>query len=209
MFLGSKPSRLLQRLAFVVSAIGLTISPAGAANASNEAAAAEAGILSAGLAECPVGGGQNREYFFPTGQVIVEDNLVRVRVPASEDAEVGLMIGGREFREKFGSGSSMIFLVNAPGGDPGVFPFTEEYDESYDSYIEFIFVGASRMEKRVVDGREGLLVRTDGAISLFDPSGAFPFSTVSLRDAIGINFFGDPLDGPFVPPHSPKRVVAH
>lgn len=145
-----------------------------------------------------------KRYFFETCLVVEEANLIRIRLPASQDNRVRLYLGDRFVEANFGPEASVLVTVNSQGGRPAPFPFDTELDTIYDPYVEFFFVGGCTMEKLEVDGKVGLLVGSDGEISMVDPTGAFPHSLGGLRDASLIHFCHDALD-PVPGPHSPKR----
>lgn len=145
-----------------------------------------------------------REFVFGTGLVMVEADRVIVRVPAEEGTLIKLWIGDQEFEGEMGPEAKVFITVDAPGGEPGEFPFDEERDQDYDPYIEFVFIGGSEMEKIEVDGVPKLLVRSSGRINLDDEADAMPFSLGQLIEAGRLEVTTD--DDVWDPgPHWPKR----
>lgn len=145
-----------------------------------------------------------REYFFSTCLVIEEKNLIRIRVPAGPGTLVKLQMGEMEHEGEMGDDASILVTVNAPGGSPGAFPFDEELDATYNPYIEFFFVGGSELSKHTVGEKEGLLVRSSGALTMVDPSNAMPFSLGQLIEAGRLEVSVDDAESG---PHFPKREI--
>lgn len=145
-----------------------------------------------------------REYFFGSCLVIEEKNLIRIRVPAGPGTLLKLRAGELEQEGEMGDDASVLVTVNAPGGSPGDFPFDEELDVTYDPYIEFFFVGGSELFKHKVGEREGLLVRSGGALAMADPTNAMPFSLGQLVEAGRLEVSADEGESG---PHFPKREI--
>lgn len=145
-----------------------------------------------------------KEYFFHTCLVIEEKNMVRVRVPAPEGSTMRLTTSAQVGEGKFGPDASVLMIVDAGAGSPDPFPFTTKHDATYEPYVEFFFVGDCKLDEHEQDGKVGLLVSTEGSLTVIDPTGALPFSAGQLVEAGRIDMSED--DGN-LGPHTPDRVV--
>ncbi len=150
-------------------------------------------------------------FFFSTGLITTENNLLRVRAPASPKDRVQLRLKGQEAMEPrpFGPDAAIVALVHADSGRAGDNPFDDtESSVTYDPYIEFIFFGACKLARETVAGKEGLVIESEGSVTLKCMEGAFPFAEEEVRRASFIGVYYDdglPRDpGPHIPKPSPE-----
>lgn len=147
-----------------------------------------------------------RQYFFPSGIFLNEPGQqpFRIRYRAKAGDGVRIVINGVAFEDKFKNGKSCEVTVSAEKGDQGPMPFDAQENLEYDPYIEFAFSGKCEFGCEMYGDKEGLVVLSDGVVTLNDPDGNFPFTAAQLAEASSLSLL-TPCASDDCGPHWPSK----